>query len=48
MAVAGVGTRMELGTREEQVQGVALYGAEWQDAPLYFCKISPSVCLLLC
>lgn len=44
-SVVGVGTGMEMGTLEEQVQAVELSGGEWRGALLYFCT---SVCLLLC
>lgn len=36
--VVGVGTEKELGTLEEQVQGVELFGGERRGALLYFCK----------
>lgn len=44
-AVVVVGTGMEMGRPEEQVQAVEPSGGEWRGALLYSCT---SVCLLLC
>lgn len=47
MSEVGVGTVMETGTQEEQVQGVELYVGAWGGGLLCLCRTSPSVCLPL-